>query len=62
MTTLSKQYNNTQDKQKEKRLNSREKEHFRNMRYQCVDKSALPSHVWIENHEIQKRKKIIEKY
>ena len=34
------------------KLNTRRKEHFWNIGYQPMDKSALACHIWTENHEI----------
>ena len=41
-------------------LNIRQKEHFRNIRFKQVDKSAVAHHVWIENHDMEREAKLLK--
>ena len=41
-------------------LNTRVNEHFRNIRFKQVDKSAVAHHVWIEDHEMEREAKLLK--
>ena len=41
-------------------LGTRKKEHFRNIKFKQIDKSAVAAHYWDENHEINQDIKLVK--
>ena len=50
----------TLDRQTKRNVETRKKEHFRNLRLNHTDKSAIASHIWNTGHEINNSANILK--